>query len=32
MSVLGNYRTALNDSIEAKNIQPGYIKAVFRGV
>ncbi|CAB3988753.1 tetratricopeptide repeat 4 [Paramuricea clavata] len=28
---IGNYRTSLNDATEAKNIQPGYIKAIFRG-
>ena len=28
---IGNYRTSLNDATEAKRIQPGYIKAIFRG-
>ena len=28
----GNYRSSLNDATEAKKIQPGYIKAIFRGL
>ncbi|XP_028413281.1 tetratricopeptide repeat protein 4-like [Dendronephthya gigantea] len=28
---IGNFRTSLNDATEAKNMQPSYVKAIFRG-